>query len=187
MWPRRKILFPAKYFRRRFYLRRFTRIWLPWLVGVCVCVCVCVCVSGQHIRPKSSVLQPHSDPPISAWLNQFWHVSVTWKDFLLQCVFMQHDSTRQLLMQDWSLGVGAKRIASDPGFSLPAWPPACDIPFGSRSRFSGCPGNRPLLCFICHWSLAGRIWRLPSWASDRSPCTDQDHSFGCWPFNISSF
>jgi peptidoglycan/LPS O-acetylase OafA/YrhL len=49
-----------------------------------------------------------TEPPTSQWLNIFWHVPLTVGDFFRQCAFLLHDPARQLLTQDWSLGIELK-------------------------------------------------------------------------------
>ena len=88
----RKIFLPT------FYLRRITRIWLPWFFAFCLSI---FCQEFCFYRVSSA-------PPISQWLDQFWHMPLTISDFFRQCVFLQHDSSRQLLNQDWSLGIELK-------------------------------------------------------------------------------
>lgn len=89
---------PRKIFLPTFYLRRFIRIWVPWFF---------VFVASIFAR-KFLFFQPVTDPPVSKWLNQFWQVPLTAGDFFRQCAFLLHDATRQLLNQDWSLGVELK-------------------------------------------------------------------------------
>lgn len=90
---------PRKIFLPTFYLRRFTRIWIPWFF---------VFVASIFARKFLYFPLPPTTPPKSAWMGQFWQASLTAKDFFLQCAFMLHDSSRQLLNQDWSLGVELK-------------------------------------------------------------------------------
>ncbi len=89
---------PRKIFLPSFYLRRFTRIWLPWFFVFVLSI----------LARKFWFWQPRTDPPITQWLDQLWHVPLTIGDFFRQCAFLLHDSTRQLLTQDWSLGVELK-------------------------------------------------------------------------------
>jgi peptidoglycan/LPS O-acetylase OafA/YrhL len=90
--PARKIFLPT------FYLRRFTRIWVPWFA---------IFVASIGAR-KFLFFQPPTDPPVTKWLSQFWLVPLTAGDFLRQCAFSLHDASRQLLAQDWSLGIELK-------------------------------------------------------------------------------
>jgi peptidoglycan/LPS O-acetylase OafA/YrhL len=89
---------PRKIFLPTFYLRRLTRIWLPWFFFFVVSI----------FARRFWFCQPLTDPPITPWLNQYWHVPMTTGDFFRQCVFLQHDGTHQLLPQDWSLNVELK-------------------------------------------------------------------------------
>jgi peptidoglycan/LPS O-acetylase OafA/YrhL len=98
--PIRQICLPT------FYLRRLTRIWLPWF-GVFM----------LSIAAKEYLFRlPATQPPISSWLGQFWHAPLLWGDFFRQCLFALHDSTRELLNQDWSLGVELKGSVLIPVF-----------------------------------------------------------------------
>jgi peptidoglycan/LPS O-acetylase OafA/YrhL len=97
---------PRQIFLPSFYLRRFTRIWLPWFF-----------IFLLSITAKNNLFYGAStQPPTSAWLGQFWHAPLTVKDFFSQCFFSLHDSSRQLLIQDWSLGVELKGSALIPLF-----------------------------------------------------------------------
>ena len=90
--PPRNITLPT------FYLRRFTRIWLPWLAAYILSV----------VAQRWLFHMPTTTPPVSQWLGSFWHILPTWGNFLKQCVFLEHNSYVQLLNQDWSLGVELK-------------------------------------------------------------------------------
>lgn len=90
-----------------FYLRRFTRIWLPWFFVFCA-----------SMVAQRWIFQPHRPPPASEWLDQFWQVPMNWANFLRQCVFRVHDSHQLLIPQDWSLGVELKASALIPLFVL---------------------------------------------------------------------
>ena len=99
---------PRKIFLPTFYLRRFTRIWLPWFF-----------VFIASIFAKFFFFShPLTNPAVSDWLNQFWRFPLTVGDFLRQCLFLLHDSSRQLLNQDWSLGVELKGSLLIPFFLL---------------------------------------------------------------------
>ena len=89
---------PRRIFLPTFYLRRFTRIWVPWFV------IFVASIFAQNFLFSRSV----TEPPVSRWLNQFWHLPLTTGDFFRQCAFALHDVTRQLLIQDWSLGAELK-------------------------------------------------------------------------------
>jgi peptidoglycan/LPS O-acetylase OafA/YrhL len=89
---------PRQVFLPTFYTRRFTRIWLPWFF---------VFLASIFAR-KYLFFPVHTNPPFSSWFSQLWRVPLTARDFFLQCAFMLHDAYRQLIMQDWSLGVELK-------------------------------------------------------------------------------
>ena len=100
--PSRKLFLPT------FYLRRFTRIWPPWFFVFCLSIlCRRYCFHTTV-----------SLPPTSDWLHGFWQTSMTDSDFLRQCLFQLHDTSRQLLNQDWSLGVELKGSLLIPLFLL---------------------------------------------------------------------
>lgn len=99
---------PRKILPLTFYLRRFTRIWLPWLAAWCV----------SALAQQFLFHPPATTPPFSAWGDQLWHHFPTWKTFLQQCVFILHDKEFQLLTQDWSLGIELKGSALIPIFIL---------------------------------------------------------------------
>ena len=89
---------PRKIFLPTFYLRRFIRIWVPWFF-----------VFLASIVARKFLFSPTlTEPPTSQWLNIFWHVPLTVGDFFRQCAFLLHDPARQLLTQDWSLGIELK-------------------------------------------------------------------------------
>jgi len=84
-----------------FYLRRFTRIWMPWLA-----------VFGLSALAQVTIFHPWKTiPPLNSWYGWFWQAPLTWKNFFLQCVFRQHAADVQLMVQDWSLGVELKASA----------------------------------------------------------------------------
>jgi peptidoglycan/LPS O-acetylase OafA/YrhL len=89
---------PRTIFLPTFYVRRFTRIWPPWFFVFVLSI----------IAKKYWFCQPATEPPVSNWLAQFWHAPMTAEDFFRQCAFQLHDFSRQLLVQDWSLGVELK-------------------------------------------------------------------------------
>lgn len=89
---------PRKMFLATFYLRRVTRIWLPWFF-----------VFIAHIFARKIFwTHPSTNPAVSEWLQHFWLFPMTVGDFLKQSLFLLHDASRQLLVQDWSLGVELK-------------------------------------------------------------------------------
>jgi peptidoglycan/LPS O-acetylase OafA/YrhL len=100
--PARKIFLPT------FYLRRFTRIWIPWFAIFVISI-------GAR---KFLFFQPPTDPPVTKWLGQFWLAPLTAGDFFRQCAFLLHDASRQLLAQDWSLGIELKGSVLIPFFLL---------------------------------------------------------------------
>jgi len=97
---------PRKINLPTFYLRRCTRIWIPWFFVFAASV------GAQRWFFKL----PDTVPPPTPWLHQFWNVAPDWLDALRQGVFMQHNVLRQLLPQDWSLGVELKGSALIPLF-----------------------------------------------------------------------
>jgi len=98
--------FPRTIFLPSFYVRRFMRIWPPWFFVFVLSL----------IARKYWFGHPVTEPPVSQWLAQFWQAPVTAKDFLRQCAFRLHDVSRQLLVQDWSLGVELKGSVMIPFF-----------------------------------------------------------------------
>jgi peptidoglycan/LPS O-acetylase OafA/YrhL len=95
---------PRKIFLPTFYLRRFLRIWPPWFFVFVISI----------FAHKYLFFQPATQPPVSKWLDGFWQAKLTVPDFFHQCIFSLHDATRQLLNQDWSLGVELKGSALIP-------------------------------------------------------------------------
>jgi peptidoglycan/LPS O-acetylase OafA/YrhL len=89
-----------------FYLRRFTRIWLPWFAVFLISIAA----------KKYFFHAPATQPPTSNWLGMFWHSPMTFSDFVRQCTFTLHESSRLLLPQDWSLGAELKGSALIPVF-----------------------------------------------------------------------
>jgi peptidoglycan/LPS O-acetylase OafA/YrhL len=87
-----------------FYLRRFFRIWPPWFFVFLISI----------IAHNYLFFQPATQPATTEWLNGFWQAKLTVPDFFRQCIFVLHDSKRQLLNQDWSLGVELKGSAMIP-------------------------------------------------------------------------
>lgn len=87
--PPRKIIWPA------FYVRRVTRIWLPWFFVFCLsAVAQIYCFKAWP-----------TTPPPTAWFAQSWHIPLTMDHFWQQCVFGIENPTIQLISQDWSLGI----------------------------------------------------------------------------------
>jgi peptidoglycan/LPS O-acetylase OafA/YrhL len=89
-----------------FYLRRVTRIYIPWLF-----------VFGISAMAKSYLFRAYATvPPASEWLQSFWHYPLTITSVLRQGAFLLHDSEQMLIPQDWSLGVELKGSALIPVF-----------------------------------------------------------------------
>jgi len=97
---------PRKLFIPTFYLRRVIRIWVPWLFAFVLSV-----LASRYLFGKHSTI-----PPVSEWLDGFWHAPLTVMSVLRQCAFTLHDASQQLLPQDWSLGVELKGSALVPLF-----------------------------------------------------------------------
>ena len=89
---RRKMVVPI------FYVRRFTRIWLPWFFAFCLSVV------AQIYWFKAWPTVPLS----TEWFTQHWHVPLTLDHFLKQCAFRMGNNNVNLLTQDWSLGIELK-------------------------------------------------------------------------------
>jgi len=107
--PGKTIFVPA------FYLRRITRIWLPWFFVFIASL------AARHWLMRDC----QTSPRVSDWLNGFWHRHLSWKDLAQQCVFQLHDASRLMMPQDWSLGVELKGSALIPVFIVLArrrWP-----------------------------------------------------------------
>jgi len=99
---------PRKVFLPTFYLRRITRIWLPWFFAFCASV----------VAQRFFFHTPATVPPVTAWFSGFWQAPLNWGNFFRQCIFVLHDGRAQLLNQDWSLGVELKGSALIPLFLL---------------------------------------------------------------------
>ncbi|HWD94247.1 MAG TPA: acyltransferase [Verrucomicrobiae bacterium] len=91
-----------------FYLRRITRIWLPWLFAFCLSA------FAQAFFFRKWV----TTPPLTDWFDKTWHAPLTVMNFLRQCLFLEHRVSVQLLPQDWSLGVELKASVLLPLFVL---------------------------------------------------------------------
>jgi peptidoglycan/LPS O-acetylase OafA/YrhL len=104
--PARKIFLPT------FYLRRFIRIWPPWFFAFGLSI----------FARKYFFVEKTTQPEVSIWLRGIWQVDLTVLDFFRQCAFVLHDPARQLLNQDWSLGVELKGSALIPLFVVIARP-----------------------------------------------------------------
>jgi peptidoglycan/LPS O-acetylase OafA/YrhL len=90
--PTRKLYPPT------FYLRRVTRIWIPWFFAFWLSV-----FARAYLFYKWTTV-----PPIRDSFYDFWQEPLTWNTFLRQCVFALHNPHFLLLPQDWSLGVELK-------------------------------------------------------------------------------
>ena len=89
-----------------FYLRRITRIWLPWFGAFALSAFA----KRYFFRPWATA------PPTTEWLGGFWHSGLPFSSVLRQCAFLLHDSHQLLIPQDWSLGVELKGSALIPLF-----------------------------------------------------------------------
>jgi peptidoglycan/LPS O-acetylase OafA/YrhL len=76
-----------------FYVRRFTRIWLPWFFAFSLSALAQVLV----FRSWST------HPPLTDWSLAFWHAPLTLERTVSQCLFMSKTQIVNLVMQDWSL------------------------------------------------------------------------------------
>ena len=97
---------PRQLCLRTFYLRRLTRIYLPWLFVFALSAL------AQIYVPRTDATVPST----SAWLQGFWHFHLSAANALRQCAFLQHDHSQLLIPQDWSLGVELKGSALIPLF-----------------------------------------------------------------------
>jgi peptidoglycan/LPS O-acetylase OafA/YrhL len=77
-----------------FYIRRFTRIWMPWFFAFCLSALAQVLV----FRSWST------HPPQTDWSLSFWHAPLTLAKAVSQCLFISKNQVVNLVMQDWSLG-----------------------------------------------------------------------------------
>ena len=92
-----------------FYIRRITRIWIPWLVAFCL-----------SIAAKRWLLSTPVDlqPPLGHHYLLFWSQANSPLDLLRQSLFMLHQADKQFLPQDWSLGVELRGSLLIPLFLL---------------------------------------------------------------------
>jgi peptidoglycan/LPS O-acetylase OafA/YrhL len=97
---------PRRMFIPTFYLRRFTRIWIPWFFVFCL----------SAIMRRYLFRSYHTDPPMSELFKHFWSSALSISSFFRQCAFMLHNASQQLLPQDWTLGVELKGSALIPVF-----------------------------------------------------------------------
>ena len=93
-----------------FYIKRITRIYFPFF-----------CALGISALASIWLFQRYETIPAqTVWFKQFWSEPWNARDFLQQCFFLLHNANRQLMSQDWSLGVELKASALLP-FLLIAW------------------------------------------------------------------
>jgi peptidoglycan/LPS O-acetylase OafA/YrhL len=97
---------PRHLFIPTFYIRRITRIWIPWFFAFVLSI-----LARTYFFTNYATI-----PPASTWVEGFWHVPLTAISIVRQCAFSLHDSTQLLLPQDWSLGVELKGSALIPLF-----------------------------------------------------------------------
>jgi peptidoglycan/LPS O-acetylase OafA/YrhL len=87
-----------------FYIKRITRIYFPFF-----CVLTLSALASLYLFKRVETI-----PPQSEWFKHFWSMPWTALDFLKQCFFMLHVAQKQLIVQDWSLGVELKASAMLP-------------------------------------------------------------------------
>jgi peptidoglycan/LPS O-acetylase OafA/YrhL len=92
-----------------FYIRRFTRIWLPWFAFFLLSLLA---------REIGRFSWPASRFQEGPWLLSMWSAETNLPNLLKQMVFQEHDSKRMLLSQDWSLGVELRVSLLIPVFLL---------------------------------------------------------------------
>ena len=92
-----------------FYVRRFTRVWLPWFAFFLL-----------SLIAKQWLQSPWPDGQLreGGWLAGMWQGATTLPDVLRQLVFQLHDAHRMLLSQDWSLGVELRASLLIPVFLM---------------------------------------------------------------------
>ena len=146
--PARRMYVPT------FYLRRFTRIWLPWLA-----------VFGLSALAQAVLFVPwETNPPTSSLLSCVWHHHPGWINFFRQCLFIEHDAKKVLLIQDWSLGVELKASALLPLFiflsrRLTPW----SLLVVSVALLALLPTGHYYVIFIIGLLLAGTSGNLLQW------------------------
>jgi peptidoglycan/LPS O-acetylase OafA/YrhL len=89
-----------------FYLRRVTRIWIPWFSIFCLSALMRAYCFHYY----------QTAPPLSEQSKHFWSADLTLSSFFRQCAFMLQNAERQLLPQDWSIRVELKGSALVPVF-----------------------------------------------------------------------
>jgi len=92
-----------------FYVRRFTRIWLPWFAFFLFSL-----LAKKWLRTP----WPEGHLREGPWLASMWQGETTLSDVLRQMVFQLHNAPRMLLSQDWSLGVELRAALLIPVFLL---------------------------------------------------------------------
>lgn len=135
---------PRRIFLPTFYLRRFIRIWPPWFFAFIASI----------FAKKFLFFHPATEPAISKWLGNFWHAKLTAPDFFRQCLFVLDDWTRQLLNQDWSLGVELKGSALIPLFVICARRKYVASLFPADGAVFDFHRHRAILCII-HYRCSG--------------------------------
>jgi peptidoglycan/LPS O-acetylase OafA/YrhL len=88
-----------------FYLRRLTRIWIPWFSIFCFSVVMRACCFHSY----------QTAPPMSEQFKQFWSGDLTTSSFFRQCAFMLQDGPH-LVPQDWTLRIELKGSVLVPAF-----------------------------------------------------------------------
>jgi peptidoglycan/LPS O-acetylase OafA/YrhL len=76
-----------------FYIRRFTRIWMPWFVVFCLSAFA----RAFLFRPWATV------PPETQWFLGFWRSPLTLETLFQQCLFIPQGPGIPVLPQDWTL------------------------------------------------------------------------------------
>jgi len=96
--PAQKGALPRKIFLPTFYLRRLTRIWIPWFFVFCLCGFV----AKYLVREYETV-------PAYGWADRvrLWQLPLTWISALKQITLMNLGDANgpHLVSADWSLGV----------------------------------------------------------------------------------
>jgi len=82
-----------------FYLRRFTRIWIPWFAVFCLSIVVKRWLFSHPVG---------THPPLASNFLLLWSERNSPGDLMRQMVFILHNAHRMYIPQDWSLGVELK-------------------------------------------------------------------------------
>jgi peptidoglycan/LPS O-acetylase OafA/YrhL len=85
--PARRLHIPS------FYIRRFTRIWLPWFV-----VFLLSALARVFLFRRWTTVPPQTD-----WFLGFWRSPLTLENLLQQCFFIPQMPGIPVLPQDWTL------------------------------------------------------------------------------------